>query len=256
MSPEPVRAVGSGEDFAESDRLIAGSSYHFVIAVWRAKERISMKAPMAIHKNAASKEKKRMSVETINSLAWWFGGAAVLLACLAAIAGAVAWYLSSESSERLSNDVQSMQQPVAFTAKATLKVKNAGRFDPARPERVYQALLHVGNSTRLNERPGGHLFFLNCENVKIGRSQGEEETYYDLIFQDGGKTKLANSLTVDELLHESDAAVVTAWFLLPNNVYEVLGGQITVVVNATKTKHFSIPPQKVEGWFGIYATAD
>ena len=210
---------------------------------------------MAIHKNAANKEKKRMSVETINSLAWWFRGAAVLLAFLAAIAGAVAWYLSSKSSEKVSNDVQSMQQPVAFTAHATLKIKNAGRFDPERPKRVYQALLHVGNSKRLNERPGGHLFFLNCENVKPWRAEGEEETY-DPIFQDGGKTKLANDLTVDELLHESDAAILTALFLLPNNVYEVLGGQITVTVNATKTKHFSIPPQKVEGWFGIYATAD
>ena len=137
-----------------------------------------------------------------------------------------------------------------------MKIKNAD-FDPERPSRAYQALLHVGNSKRLNERPaGGHLFFLNCDNAKHGRSEGEEETYYDLIFQDGGKTKLANGLTVDELLHESDAAVVTAWFLLPWNVYEVLGGQITVTVNATKTKHFSIPPQKVEGWSGIYATAD
>jgi hypothetical protein len=53
---------------------LQSSSYHFVIAVWSAKERIPTKAPMAIHKNAASKEKKRMSVETINSLAWWFGG--------------------------------------------------------------------------------------------------------------------------------------------------------------------------------------
>ena len=212
---------------------------------------------MAIHKNAASKEKKRMSVETINSLAWWFGGAAVLLAIFAAIAGAVAWYLSSKSSEKVSNDVQSMQQPVAFTARATLKIKNTERFDPARPSRVYQALLHVGNSKRLNERPGGHLFFLNCENVKDWRSEGEEETSYDLIFQDGSKTKLANGLTVDALLHESDAAVLTALFLLPNKEYEVLGGQITVTVNATKTKHFSFPPQKVEdAWVGIYATAD
>ena len=82
--------------------------------------------------------------------------------------------------------------------------------------RGYQALLHVGNSKRLNERPDGHLFFVLCDNVKHGqRSEGAEETYYDLIFQDGGKTKLANGLTVDELLHESDGAVVTALFFLP-----------------------------------------
>jgi hypothetical protein len=219
---------------------------------------------MAIHKNAASKGKKRMSVETIDRLSWWFGFAAtVLLPVVLVIIAALAWYFSWKSSQikdvqnaKLANSVQSMQQPVAFTAHATLKIKNAERFDPARPSRVYQALLHVGNSKRLNERPGGHLFFLNCENVKDWRSQGEEETSYDLIFQDGSKTELANGLTVDALLHESDAAVVTALFLLPNKEYEVLGGQITVMVNATKTKHFSVPPQKVEGWSRIHATAD
>jgi hypothetical protein len=209
-----------------------------------------------------------MFVGAINSsLGWWFSLFTVLftvslaiekisskkssrwvrlLTMFAALASVGAFIFSTISSSKLTATVQSMQQPVAFTAHATLKVKSADRFDPASSSGVYQAVLHVGNSKRLNERPGGHLFFLNCENVKPWRAEGEEETY-DPIFQDGGKTKLANGLTVDELLQESDAAVVTALFLLPNNVYEVLGGQ---------TKHFSIRPQKVEGWFGIYATAD
>src|SRR5205814_9030129 len=70
------------------------------------------------------------------------------------------------------------------------------------------------------------------------------------------KTELAKDLTVDQILHDSDTAVITAYFLLPRNEFEVLGGQITVTVNASKTKHFSIPPQRSEGWSPIYAAAD
>jgi len=70
------------------------------------------------------------------------------------------------------------------------------------------------------------------------------------------KTELAKDLTVDQILHDSDTAVITAYFLLPRNEFEVLAGQITVTVNASKTKHFSIPPQRSEGWSPIYAAAD
>ena len=43
---------------------------------------------MAINiKNAVSKENKSMSPETIDSLAWWFGGATVLFTILTGIAG-------------------------------------------------------------------------------------------------------------------------------------------------------------------------
>ena len=207
--------------------------------------------------------RKSMSLETIESLAWWFGVATVFFTILTGLAGWGAFHFASKSSERkdaknakLSTVVQSMQHPVAFTAQATLKVKNSDRIDPARPAGIDHALLHVGNSNGLNERPGGHLFFLLCDNIKDWRSEGEEESSYDLVFQDGRKTQRANDLTVDELLRESDAAIVTAFFLRPDKMYEVLGGQITVTVNATNTKHFSISPQKVEPWLGIYATAD
>ena len=48
----------------------------------------SIKASMAINiKNAVSKENKSMSPETIDSLAWWFGGATVLFTILTGIAG-------------------------------------------------------------------------------------------------------------------------------------------------------------------------
>jgi len=151
-----------------------------------------------------------------------------------------------------------MQQPVTFAAHARLIVKNAVRFDPAKHKggMVYQALLHVGNSTVLNARSGGHLFFLSCEDVKGWGFPGDNEIDYDLIFQNGSKTELAKDLTVDQILHDSDTAVITAYFLLPRNEFEVLGGQITVTVNASKTKHFSIPPQRSEGWSPIYAAAD
>ena len=132
-----------------------------------------------------------------------------------------------------------MQQPVTFAAHARLIVKNAVRFDPAKHKggMVYQALLHVGNSTVLNARSGGHLFFLSCEDVKGWGSPGDNEIDYDLIFQNGSKTELAKDLTVDQILHDSDTAVITAYFLLPRNEFEVLRGQITVTVNASKTKH-------------------
>ncbi|PYJ38192.1 MAG: hypothetical protein DME84_05400 [Verrucomicrobia bacterium] len=48
----------------------------------------SIKASMAINiKNAVSKENKSMSPETIDSLAWWFGGATVFFTILTGIAG-------------------------------------------------------------------------------------------------------------------------------------------------------------------------
>ena len=95
---------------------------------------------MAIHK-AASREKKRMSLETMDRLSWWFGFAAtVLLPVVLVIIAALAWYFSWKSSQvkdtqnaKLATSVQSMQQPVAFTAHASLKVKTPVDLTPQDP---------------------------------------------------------------------------------------------------------------------------
>ena len=96
-----------------------------------------------------------MSVGTINSLGWWFSLFTVLftvslaiekilkssrwvrlLTMFAAITSMVAFIFSTISSSKLTATVQSMQQPVAFTAHATLEVKGA----PFRPRKTHEGV--------------------------------------------------------------------------------------------------------------------
>jgi len=65
-------------------------SHHITLSLpcGEQKTQNSIKASMAINiKNAVSKENKSMSPETIDSLAWWFGGATVFFTILTGIAG-------------------------------------------------------------------------------------------------------------------------------------------------------------------------
>ena len=224
-------------------------------------------------------EFKSMSLETVDALSWWLGVATVSLTLLAAIAGAFAWYLSAKSSglkdaknAKLAKTVLATTQShadarkeaanalgearaarpgsqvaISVTATAHIRIKDAVRYDPAKHGGgiVYQALLHFGSAAALAKRPGGHLVYCVSEDIKDWHGSGEavgKDTSYDLKFRDGGLTEQAKSMTVDEILNQCDTALITPLFLYGKGA-KISGGSITLTINATKSKTFTIFPQ-------------
>jgi hypothetical protein len=138
------------------------------------------------------------------------------------------------------------QAAISVTATAHIRIKDAVRYDPAKHGGgiVYQALLNVGSATGIAKHPRVYLACCFSEDVKAWHSgeAADTDTSYDLIFRDGGIGEHAKSMTVDEILNQCDTALITPLFLYGKGA-KVLGGTVTLTINATKSKTFTIFPQ-------------
>jgi hypothetical protein len=166
------------------------------------------------------------------------------------------WRLKREAGIALNEARARYMAPkpaLSITATAYIRIKGAIRYDKGGT--LYHALLHVGSAADLAKRPGGHLVYCLSEGINEWRGRSgnaTEGTNYNLIFGDGDVTEQAKSMTVDEILDHCDTALIAPIFLYGNGS-KILGGTVTLTINA-KSKKFTIFPQSQQGvWDWIQA---